>query len=187
MITKTRGWHQRKHKRTSSKGNRFVAGQRIGMVDAPKYDHNQMRSVRGSAILITKNVPPIEVFSSSKVKRREQQAAKILYDFAMAIKIKDKKEYAKEHRVGEHWHWDDPVADVIILEGEEAVNSYISPDAGGSAAIMFDGAGYDYFSPDADYNLSDHYLPKLQEKLKKAGFAGEHYHSWNLVAYDQRE
>ncbi|MDB4278632.1 hypothetical protein N9917_03440 [Deltaproteobacteria bacterium] len=78
---------------------------------------------------------------------------------------------------GGKWYRD-PVADVAIHSGK-ATERY----GGGAVVLTYDGAGYDYFSPNADYHVSDRWRDKLDVIAKRLGYHSEDANSWSMAFY----
>jgi|TARA_R110000824_G_scaffold151130_4_gene322045 hypothetical protein len=74
-----------------------------------------------------------------------------------------------------------PVADVQLHVGDDAVKH-----GGQDVAVLltYDGAGYDYLSPSADYpSVSEKWQAKLWAAAKRHGFEAEEYNSWSVGFY----
>lgn len=76
---------------------------------------------------------------------------------------------------------DDMFVDVQIWVGS-AVDKYT--DSGADLVLAYDGAGYDYLSPYADYpSVSDAHREKIIEIAEQLGFFMEDLNSWSAGFY----
>lgn len=67
---------------------------------------------------------------------------------------------------------DDPCADVTISEKADSV------------LVTYDGAGYDWFSMQADFNASETTRNNLQEAFEKIGVMMEDNNTWSFEVWE---
>jgi hypothetical protein len=73
-------------------------------------------------------------------------------------------------------YYDDPVADVQIWTGSQA--------GGADLVLAYDGAGYDWFSLNAEYpRTADRWREKLFEAAERLGYHAEDRNNWSMGFY----